>query len=382
LRETTLLARILLLKGIRYFKEGSMRKAIVVSVCVLLTLGLGMSAFAGGKTEAAGGGVKIGLSFAEFEVERWSREKDRMTELALKAGASDVVYQVANNDVNLQNSQIENMVAQGVKAIIIVAIDGEACAIAVDQAAKAGVACVAYDRLIKTNKLAAYITFDNVEVGRQEAQGVLDVVKKGRFALLGGSPTDNNAHLVRRGQMEVLKPLIDKKDIQVVGDQFVEGWSQEKALVIMENFLTANQNRIDAVVASNDSTGLGAVEALAAQGLAGKVPVSGQDATAAACKAIAEGKFTVTVFKDINLLSPMAVDIAMKSAKGQSLGLAKRSLAELTGDKAMTGDIPCAFLKVVRVTKDNLYEVVIKSGFQPYDEVYKDVPADKRPPKP
>jgi len=326
--------------------------------------------------------IKIGLSFAEFEIERWAREKDKMTELAKKAGATEVVYQVANNDANLQNSQIENMVAQGVKAIIIVAVDGEAAATAVDAAAKAGIPCIAYDRLIKSSNLAAYITFDNVEVGRQEALGVLDVVKKGRFALLGGSPTDNNAHLVRRGQMLVLQPLIDKGDIKIVGDQFVDGWSQEKALTIMENILTANQNKVDAVVASNDSTGLGAVEALAAQGLAGKVPVSGQDATAAACAAIAEGKFTVSVFKDINLLSPKAVDVAMKLAQGKSTGLKTRPLAELTGDKAASGDIPCSFLPVVRVTKANLYDVVIKTKFQPYDEVYKNVAEGKRPPKP
>lgn len=359
-----------------------MKKSAVLIVSILLMAAVCTASFAGGKKEAVKDRIKIGLSFAEFEIERWSREKDRMTELALKAGAGEVVYQVANNDANLQNAQIENMVTQGVNVIIIVAVDGEACATAVEQAAAAGVDCIAYDRLIKTNKLAAYITFDNVEVGKQQALGVLEVVNKGRFGLLGGSPIDNNAHLVRRGQMEVLQPLIDKGDVKIVGDQFVEGWSQEKALAIMENILTANQNRVDAVVASNDSTGLGAVEALSAQGLAGKVPISGQDATAAACKAIAEGRFTVTVFKDINLLSPMTVDIAMKLARNQSLGLEKRSLADLTGDKAMTGNIPCAFLEVVRVTKDNLYDVIVKSGFQSYDEVYKDVPASKRPPKP
>jgi D-xylose transport system substrate-binding protein len=328
------------------------------------------------------GKIVIGLSFAEFEVERWSREKDKMTELAKKAGATDVIYQVANNDTALQNSQIENMVTKGVNAIIIVAIDGEACATAVDHAAKAGVPCIAYDRLVKSSNLAAYITFDNVEVGRQQALGILDVVKKGKFALLGGSPTDNNAHLVRKGQMKVLNSLIKKGDIKIAGDQFVDGWSQEKAVTIMENILTANQNKIDAVIASNDGTGLGALEALSAVGLAGKVPVSGQDATLAACKSIAEKKFTVTVFKDINLLTPMAVDIAMKLAKKEPLKLQKRALSDLTGDKKAKGDIPCAFLNVVRVTQKNLYDVVIKTGFQPYDKVYKDVPKDKRPPKP
>lgn len=326
--------------------------------------------------------IKIGLSFAEFQVERWSREAAMMTQLAKQAGAADVIYQVANGDANLQNSQIETMVSQGVDVIIIVAQDGVACVSAVENAAKAGVKCIAYDRLIPTNKLAAYITFDNVEVGRQEALGVLDVVKQGNFALLGGSPTDNNAHLVRQGQMLVLQPLIDNKTIKIVGDQFIDGWSQEKAVTAMENILTATNNKVDAVVASNDSTGLGAVEALSAQGLAGKVPVSGQDATAAACKSIVEGKFTVTVFKDINLLTPMAVDIAMKLAKGEKIALDSRILADLTGDKRKTGTILCKFLPVTRVTAKNLYDIVIKSGFQSYDEIYKDIPVKNRPPKP
>jgi D-xylose transport system substrate-binding protein len=182
--------------------------------------------------------------------------------------------------------------------------------------------------------------------------------------------------------MEILQPLIDKGDITVVGDQWVEGWSQEKAVGITENMLTANQNKIDAVVASNDGTGLGALQALDAQGLAGKVPVSGQDATAAACKSVVEGKFTVTVFKDINLLAPAAIDLAMKLARGEDPGVEKRSLAELSGDVEAEGDVPCSFLPVVRVTKDNLYDVVIKSGFQKWEEIYKDIPEDQRPPKP
>ncbi len=324
--------------------------------------------------------VTIGLSFAEFEVERWSREKDKITELA-KAQGADVVYQVANNDATTQNSQIENMVTQKVDAIIIVAVDGAAAATAVDAAAAAGVPCIAYDRLINSSKLGAYITFDNVEVGRQEAKGVLNVVDKGNFACLWGSPTDNNAHLVKRGIMEVLQPKIDDGSIKLVGDQFVDGWSQEKAVTIMENILTKNQNKVDAVVASNDSTGLGALEALSARGLAGKVPISGQDATLGACQAIAEGKFTVTIFKDINKLAPEAVNIALKLAKKEDLGLQTRTLADLTGNKDATGDIPCSFLPVTPVTKDNLYDVIVKPGFQPYDEVYKNVPADQRPPK-
>jgi D-xylose transport system substrate-binding protein len=356
-----------------------MKKTVKLALFLFLMVALIVPTFSEGTQET--GKVKIGLSFASFDIERWPREKDKMTELAQAAGA-EAIYQVANKDAALQNSQIENMVTQGVDVIIIVAYDGAACATAVDQAWKEGVPCIAYDRLIPSNNLAAYVTFDNVEVGKQQALGVLDVVKKGKFVLLGGSPTDNNAHLVRKGHMEVLQPLIDKGDIEIVADQWVEGWSQEKAVGIIENILTAQENQVDAVVSSNDGTALGTIEALEAQGLVPKVPCSGQDATEAACKAVAEGKLAVTVFKDINKLSPMAVDLAIKLAKGQDLGLEKRSLAELTGDKSKTAMIPCGFLPVVRVTKDNLYDVVIKSGFQKWEAVYKDIPSDKRPPKP
>jgi D-xylose transport system substrate-binding protein len=331
-----------------------------------------------GKKES--GKVKIGLSFASFDIERWPRERDKITELAEAKGA-EVIWASAEKDVNRQNDQIENMITQGADVIIIIPYDGASCVTAVGQAAKDGVPCIAYDRLIPSDKLAAYITFDNVEVGKQQALGVLNAVDEGKFVLLGGSPTDNNATLVRKGQMEALQPYIDRGDIEVVADQWVEGWSQEKAVGIIENILTTQQNDIDAIVSSNDGTALGAIQALEAQDLAGKVPLSGQDATGPACKAIVEGKLTVTVFKDINLLSPMAVDIALKLAEGEERDLEARSLNELTGQD-LAGSIPCQFLEVIQVTKDNLYDVVIKSGFQDYDEVYKDIPEDQRPPRP
>jgi D-xylose transport system substrate-binding protein len=359
-----------------------MKNFLKFFLVLLFIFSLGFDVLAiGTQEEPAEEPIIIGLSFASFDIERWPREKDIMTELANEYGA-EVIYQVANKDASLQNDQIENMVLQGADVIIIVAYDGAACVTAVEQAWEAGVPCIAYDRLIPSDKLAAYITFDNVEVGRQQALGILAVVDSGNFVLLGGSPTDNNAHLVRKGHMEILQPYIDSGQITIVADQWVEGWSQEKAVDIVENILTATGNQIDAIVSSNDGTALGALQALDAQGLAGIVPLSGQDATAAACKAIVEGKLTVTVFKDINLLSPMAIDLAIKLAKGEDLGLGSRPLSELTGNESLTGSVPCSFLPVVQVTKDNLYEVVIESGFQEWEEVYKDIPMDERPPKP
>jgi D-xylose transport system substrate-binding protein len=317
--------------------------------------------------------IKIGLSFSDFATERWAGERDQMTKI-LNGMGFDVVSQEANHDAKLQNDQIANMVTQGCKAVIVVAEDGDAAAAAVDEAAKKGVKVISYDRLIKSPKIAAYVSFDNVDVGRNQAKGVLAKVNSGNFVLLGGSPTDNNAHLFRAGQMEILNPLIKSGKIKVVADQWVENWDAAKARDVMANILTATGGKFDAVVASNDGTALGALEAMKPSGLAGKVPISGQDATAAGCNSIARGELTVTILKDTRKLTPLACELAAALAKGQKVaGLKPYKLADLTGDKKFTGTVPCKFLQVYQVTKSNLKKLVVDSGFQTYEDVYKDI---------
>jgi D-xylose transport system substrate-binding protein len=152
---------------------------------------------------------------------------------------------------------------------------------------------------------------------------------------------------------------------------------------MMENILTAQQNEIDAVIASNDGTALGELQAMKAQGLAGVVPISGQDATADGCNSIVKGEQTVSVYKDIRLLSPMAVDMLDKLLKGEAVeGLTEYTMAELTNDDTKTGTVQALFLPVVQVTQENVYELIVQSGFQPYEDVYRDIPEDQRPPKP
>ncbi len=334
--------------------------------------------------------IKVGLSFSDFATERWKSESRLMRQLFEEKGY-EVLSQEANHDVKLQNDQIKNMVSQGVKALVIVAEDGDAIVPAVEQAALAGVKVLAYDRLIKSPRIAAYLSFNNVEVGREQADGVLQALKidqwdvaargKGRLVLLGGSLTDNNALLVRKGQEEVLAKYADK--IEIVADQWVVNWSAANALADMERILAEQKNQVDGVIGSNDNIALGALQALDAQGLAGKVTISGQDATADGCNSVAKGQLTVTIFKDIRTLSPLAVDLADKLIKGQPVsGLEKHSLAELTNDKTRQGEVYAYFLPVKQVNKDNVYDLVVKSGYQSYDDVYRDVPASQRPPKP
>ena len=366
----------------------------IFSLMVITSMALAGCGGAAATQEAQPEGkVKVGLSFSDFATERWKNEADLMTKLLNEKGY-DVIVQEANHDVKLQNDQIDNMVTQGVKGLIVIAEDGDAAVTAVDKAANAGVKVIAYDRLIKTSKIAAYLSFDNVEVGRQEALGVMTALglpgsttwtkdNPAKVVMSGGSPTDNNAVLVRQGQMEVVQPYIDQGVVKIVADQWVDNWDAANALKMMENILTAQNNKIDAVVASNDGTALGELQALAAQGLAGKVPISGQDATADGCNSIVKGEQTVSVYKDIRLLSPKAVDMMDALLKGQTVeGLKQFTLAELTNDKSKTGNVMANFLPVVQVTKENVYELIVKSGFQSYDDVYRDIPESERPPKP
>jgi D-xylose transport system substrate-binding protein len=339
------------------------------------------------------GKTKVGLSFSDFATERWKLEADLMKKL-LEAKGYEVIVAEANHDVKLQNDQIDNMLTQKVKGLIVIAEDGDAAATAVDKAAKAGVKVIAYDRLIKTSTIGAYISFNNTEVGRQEALGVMTALgipgsttwtkdNPAKIVLSGGSPTDNNAHLVRAGQMEIIQPYLDQGIITVVADQWVDNWDPANAEKMMENILTGQQNKIDGVIASNDGTALGELQAMKAQGLAGKVPISGQDATADGCNSIVKGEQTVSVYKDIRLLSPMAVDMIDKLIKGQSIAELKGyALSDLTGDSSKTGTVPCLFLPVQQVNKANVFDLIVKSGFQSYDDVYRDIPADQRPAKP
>jgi D-xylose transport system substrate-binding protein len=335
--------------------------------------------------------VIVGLSFSDFATERWPIEDELMTNLLEEKGY-EVISQEAAHDVKLQNDQIDNMVTQGAKVIILIAEDGDAAATAVANAAAAGVQVIAYDRLIKDTGIAAYISFNNVAVGYNQADGVMkaldmdnwDVEANGpaRLIMQGGSPTDNNAILVRQGQMQIVQPYIDAGTAEIVQDQWVDNWDPAKATALMENMLSAVGNDVDGVIASNDGTALGALTAMKAQGLAGTVPISGQDATADGCNSIVKGEQTVTVFKDTRLLTPLAVEIADQLIKGEDPGLEMYTLAELTLDDTLEGSVPCKFLPVVQVTKDNVYDVVVKSGFQSYDDVYRDIPEDERPPKP
>jgi len=316
-------------------------------------------------------GIIIGLSMATLQEERWQKDRDLFVAKAKELGA-EVLVQSANGDENLQNSQAENLITQGIDVLVVIPQNGETAAAIVDAAHKAKIKVIAYDRLIKNCDLDYYISFDNVKVGEIQADAIVKKYPKGNYVLIGGSPTDNNAKLVREGQMNILKPYIDKGDIKIVADQWADGWKPEIALKHVENALTANNNDVAAVVTSNDGCAGGAIQALAEQKLAGKVGVPGQDADLAACQRIVEGTQTVTVYKPIKMIAAKAAEMAVAAAKGENIAADKKT----NNDKI---DVPSVLLTPLAVDVSNINDAVIKDGWQKLEEVYKNVPKDQWP---
>ena len=316
--------------------------------------------------------ILIGLSMATLQEERWQKDRDLFVARAEELGA-EVLVQSANGDENLQNSQAENLITQGVDVLVVIAQNGETAAAIVDAAHKENIKVIAYDRLITNCDLDYYISFDNVKVGEMQAEALVKRYPKGNYVLIGGSPTDNNAKLVREGQMNILQPYIDRGDIKIVADQWADGWKPEVALKHVENALTANNNDVVAVVTSNDGCAGAAVQALAEQKLAGKVGVSGQDADLAACQRVAEGTQTVTVYKPIKAIATKAAEMAVALAKGESVSDAT--------EKVNNGkvDVSSVLLSPVAVDASNMYEIVIKDGWHKLEDVYKNVPKDQWP---
>ena len=262
-------------------------------------------------------------------------------------------------------TDIESLIAQGANALIVLAQDSSAIAPAVQKAVDEGIPVVGYDRLIE-NPNAFYITFDNKEVGRMQARGVFAVKPQGNYAFIKGSSTDPNADFLFAGQMEVLKAAMDAGKIKNVGEAYSDGWLPANAQKNMEQMLTKNNNKIDAVVASNDGTAGDAIAALAAQGMAGTVPVSGQDGDHAALNRVALGTQTVSVWKDARELGKKAAEIAALLADG-------KKMSEIPGVVKFSGgpkkvEMNSLFLKPVPITKDNL-DVVIGAGWIKKDEV-------------
>ena len=322
-----------------------MRNAILAAV--IATAGFSSAALAEGLT--------VGVSWSNFQEERWKTDEAAI-KAALEAGGNSYVSADAQASAAKQLTDVEALIAQGVDALIILAMDKDAIGPAVDKAAAEGIPVVGYDRLIEDPR-AFYLTFDNKGVGRIIAEHVTALVPEGNFAIIKGDPGDPNADFLREGMEEVIGEKVKAGTIKIVGESYTDGWKPEGAQANMEQILTAANNEVDAVLAENDGMAGGAIAALQAQGL--NVPVGGQDGDLAALNRVARGTQTVSVWKDSRQLGKAAADIAVALAGGTAMDAIEGAEKWSGGEKGV--EMSAMFLTPTPITKDNL-NVVIEAG--------------------
>lgn len=308
--------------------------------------------------------LKIGMSFDSFVIERWQRDRDVFVASARELGA-DVNVQTANGEIEAQIAQIEYFIEKDMDVIVIVPIDADRLQDPIEKAKKAGIPVMCYDRVVRNSNADLYISFDNEEVGALMAAALYG--KAGRDAnvvMICGPETDYNVEMIGEGFQRVSDGYHGK----IIGSFHCDAWRPELAYeYVNENFDIVSQ--ADAIMCGNDSLAGEAIRALSERRLAGKVPIVGQDADLEACQRIVEGTQLMTVYKPVEKLAKSAAEYAVKLAKHE----------ELTDTDTFydgTYNIPYVKLDPVRVTKENMDEAVINTGFHLKEDVYMNVSED------
>jgi D-xylose transport system substrate-binding protein len=316
----------------------------------------------GGSTQAPGGaaaGTKIGVILPETATSaRWEGFDKPMIQEAMKAEGLDADVQNAQGDVTKFTTLADGMITQGVKVLVIASINSEVGKTVATKAAAAGIPTIDYDRLNLGGSSKYYVSFDNTKVGELQGQALADALK-GKAAAqvieIEGAPTDNNATLFYNGQQKVLKPLYTAGTLKLVKSQAIDGWDNQKGGNTFEQFLTQNGGKVDGVVAANDGLAGAVITVLKKNGL--KVPVTGQDATAAGLQAVLRGDQYMTVFKPIKDEAQAAAKLAAALAKGDTAA-ADKIATQKEKDPTGNRDVPSVLLTPQSITKDNVKLVI------------------------
>jgi D-xylose transport system substrate-binding protein len=308
--------------------------------------------------EAGDDELVIGVSWNNYNEERWALWDEPAIQAALDEAGAEYISTDAGSSAEQQLTDVENLITDGADALIILAQDGDAIQPAVQSAIDQGIPVVAYDRLIE-NEGALYITFDNVGVGRLQAEVIYDLVPEGNYVIIKGNSADANADFLREGYDQVIADAVDAGDITIVGETYTDNWDPALAQTEMEQFLTESDNDIQAVLSENDGMATGVVSALEAQGLAGNVPVSGQDGDQTALNRVALGTQSVSVWKDARELGTAAGQAAVALAQGTAL-------ADVSGvvqfDSPGGNSMTSILLEPIAITQENL-NLVLDAGW-------------------
>lgn len=348
------------------------RSAVLGAAALFVVSACGGGGGGGGGAATAAAGCTVGVSWNNYQEERWAKWDEPALKKAIEAGGGKYISNDAKSSAETQASNSDNLISQGAKVLVILAQDGTAIKPSVAKAVQNGVPVIAYDRLIEDPK-ALYITFDNVLVGKLEAQAVFKAKPEGNYVIIKGNKADANADFLRSGYDQVIGEAVKAGKIKIVGETYTDNWDPSKAQTEMEQFLTQNQNKVDAVLSENDGMAGGVVAALQAQGLAGKVPVSGQDGDKPALNRVALGTQTVDVWKDARLLGKTAGEAAIQLCKNADPSKVSGTAVFKTPGGNNLNSI---LLQPNPITKDNLKDV-LDAGWITKADLCQGVPAGK-----
>lgn len=350
---------------------------IASGACVLLALTACDSSIAANGNKQNGtaadgtAGIKVGVILPETDTSpRWETFDRPFLNKYLRQDGLIPIIQNAQGDDQKFSTLADEMIASGVKVLIITSIDSASGAAVEARANAAGIPVIDYDRINLGGSAKYYVAFDNEKIGELQAQALKTAVgsKPGANIIeIEGSPTDNNATGFHDGHQAILGPLFKSGAYKLVGTKFADQWSNEVGGTAFEQILTANHGKVDGVLAANDGLGLAVVTVLKKYGLNGKVPVTGQDATAAGLQAVLRGDMYMTIFKPIDKQAKAAADLAADLAKGDTAAASKIA-AQAADDPVGHRKVPSVLLGAQIITKDKV-KIVTDAGFVPASQV-------------
>src|ERR1044072_4935977 len=331
----------------------------------------GGSGGGGDTADQSSGGIPVGVILPETATSaRWEGFDKPMLEAALKAEGLDPDIQNAQGDVQKFSTLADGMINDGVKVLIIASINSEIGGTVAQKANAQGIPTIDYDRLNLGGSSDYYVSFDNVKVGELQGQGLADALKSKKGAQvieIEGAPTDNNATLFHDGQEKVLKPLYDNGTLKLVQSQAIDNWDNQKGGTVFEQILTSNGGKVDGVVAANDGLAGAVITVLKKNGLNGKVPVTGQDATADGLKAILAGDQSMTVFKPIKQEAEATAKLAKALADGDK-DAADKIATDKSGGPEANREVKSVLSEPFLITKNEVKRV-IDEGYVKADEI-------------
>jgi D-xylose transport system substrate-binding protein len=315
----------------------------------------------GASTTAAGAGgdCVVGMSWNNYNEERWAKHDEPAIQAALEAGGCSYISSDAGSSEEQQITDVENLISQGANVVIILAQNTQAILPAVESATSQGIPVIAYDRLIEDAN-TFYVSFDNVLVGQLMAEVVFGLVPTGNYFIIKGNGADANSDFLREGIGSVIDAAAEAGDITILEEDYTDNWDPALAQTTTEQWLSAHNNDVQAIVSENDGMATGAAAALDGQGLLGTVVLSGQDADVAALNRVALGTQAVSVWKDARALGTAAGEAAVQLGGGATLAdVEGTSVFTFTNKETQAvTDLTSILLTPVPITQDNLSEVV------------------------